>query len=236
MRPLIRCATAALLPALLAGCPKVGGPGGAPAAANGGALGWVKHSENDPGFCVSAVAAAGPLAEAPAVRAATDGPALLAALQAVQSEHPAARAAEAAVAWTAGDVVTTRNLLRDLVNAWPEDACLHAGLSRAYAELGAIKLARSHAEEAARLDPAAPDVGYLLGAIQLAMSEPDLAATTWRAVLQHSPEHAALEVAPVTFDQEPAGQGVHAEGAAAPTRALYVPTAHAVQEGAPLPL
>jgi cyclophilin family peptidyl-prolyl cis-trans isomerase/Flp pilus assembly protein TadD len=191
MRPLIRCAALALLPALLAGCPKLGAPAGATGAPAPGALGWVKHSENDPGFCVSAVSAAGPLAEAPAIRAAVDGPALLAALQAVQSDHPAARAAQAAVAWTAGDLVGTRNLLRDLVNAWPEDACLHAGLSRAYAELGATKLARSHAEEAARLDPTAPDIGYLLGAIQYAMSEPDLAATTWRAVLQHSPDHAA---------------------------------------------
>jgi RNA polymerase sigma factor (sigma-70 family) len=51
---------------------------------------------------------------------------------------------EAINAYLAGDTSTGKAMLRDLVNAWPEDACLHAGLSRAYAELGAIKLARSH--------------------------------------------------------------------------------------------
>jgi len=195
MRPYFRSLVLALPVVALGigGCPKTGSADGS-AAADVGVLGWVKHTENDPGFCVSAVAAAGPAPLADAVRAAADAPALVAALSAMQGDHPAVRAAAAGLAWTRGDAATARDLLRDLSNAWPEDACVHAGLARAYAELGVIKLARSHADEAVRLDPRGADIGYLLGAIQLAMSEPDRAAATWRAVLQASPEHASTNL------------------------------------------
>lgn len=186
--------TLALLALSLLGCPpKAGGPGGAKGGPTA-ALGWLRAAPADPGFCVSAVLEAGPYPAGQALFSTASPDTLVAGIPGLTDEHPAAAAAKAGLMWISGQAPEAREALRALVNAHPTDACLQAAIARTYADLGALRIARGHAEEAVRIAPEDSGYAYLLGALQQAEGDGDRAAATWRGLLQRDPAHPGANV------------------------------------------
>lgn len=177
--------------ALLLACPKPTSPQAA--SADGAAQ--LPLDPTMPTLCVSQVPEAGrlkgaaqPWAEATG-HLSTGEIALAAAVLDEAGEHPGLDSARVALKILQGMPAEARALARDLVNAWPLDACLNQTAALIYITAREPSLARTHATDAWRLAPEDPDVLYLYGLTQLSAGEADAASRAMREVLRFKPGH-----------------------------------------------
>lgn len=172
---------------LLFACPKTpSGP--APAAV------YLDLEATSPALCVSPVADAGSLGKAQdgwvdAVGHLKAERADLALPILQQLEHPGAQAAMGAVQYVNEDISAARYTWLPLVDAHPEDPCLHEALALAYLELNKPELARTHANRAEALDPTSVNARYISALIDLNEGDLDGGASRLRSLLLDNPNH-----------------------------------------------
>ena len=177
--------------ALLLACPKPTGPD---AIAEGTPV-YLSLDPTMPRVCISPVSAAGRMKGAAAAWADATGhltrgdTAQAAGALAEAGEHPGIDSARVGLAILENRPEDARSLIRDLVNAWPEDHCLNQTASLIYMHAREPALARTHATDAWRLAPEDPDVLFLYGLTQLASGESDEASRAMRGVVAAAPGH-----------------------------------------------
>ncbi len=154
---------------------------------------WVSLGVDLPRLCVSQVPAAGRLPDkgeawSTGVAALQVGDTALATSR-LQGEHPGLVAARAALDLVAGRTEESRNALRDLANAWPDDACLQQAAGLAYFKAGKLKSGNGFVRAAVRLDPTHADTHLLDGLTRAWQGDRDGANRAYRASLTRSPHH-----------------------------------------------
>jgi cyclophilin family peptidyl-prolyl cis-trans isomerase len=154
---------------------------------------YVPLAVNLPRICVSQVPAAGKLPDkgsawTAGVAALQSGDTELAAAK-LQGDHPGFGSARAALDLASGRTEDGRTALRDLANAWPDDACLQQAAGLAYFQSGKLKSGNGFVKAAVRLDPTQPDNHLLDGLTRAWQGDRDGANRAYRATLTRSPHH-----------------------------------------------
>ena len=156
---------------------------------------WIEVRPGTPLLCVSQVAAAGRDREGTTARMA--GLAHLAqgdldqaaTALAAAGDHPAAQAARLALTLRSGDADAAAAGLLDLLQAWPDDGCLHQAAAYAALANGRVEGAARLSAEALRLLPDAPEVLFLDGLVAALSGDLALATTRYQAALALQPGH-----------------------------------------------
>ncbi len=159
---------------------------------------WVDLGPDSPRLCVSEVPLAGKLPDKGSawrdgVAALQVGDHELAAAH-LQGDHPGLAAARAALDLSAGRIEDARGALRDLANAWPDDACLQHAAGLAYFRAGKLKSGNGFVKAAVRLDPTQADYHLLEGLTRAWQGDRDGANRAYRATLTRSPHHPLASV------------------------------------------